>query len=235
MKKFAVHALLAAAFLLPPPLLWGGTVKGKVVLEPREGVRLPGAASQGGGRDPYGGSGGKKTPPLVDYNDRSEVVVYIEEAPGRFPPLASNPVLNQQNTSFMPRVLPVLAGSTVDFPNNDNIFHNVFSFSDAKNFDLGLYPKGQSKSLTFDKPGVVRLYCSIHSEMSAVILVLQNPYFAMAKKGGEFAIEGVPAGNYTLVAWHERFPPARADVAVPAEGTVEADLRLGVKNLPVVK
>lgn len=172
-----------------------------------------------------------------DYKTAAEnAVVYVEEAKGDFQPPAENPKIVQKKASFNPEILPVLAGTTVDFPNMDNIFHNVFSYSKIKPFDLGLYKSGATKSITFTKPGQVTVYCSIHRSMKADILILQNPYFAMPDAKGNFKITGVPEGKYTLVAWHDRFPEATVEIEVPKDAAqVPAELTLGVLNLPEVK
>jgi hypothetical protein len=101
-------------------------------------------------------------------------------------------------------VLPILIGSTVDFPNSDPLFHNVFSLSQPKEFDLGRYPKGQKKSMTFEHTGVVSVYCEIHSYMFATILVLQNPHFAVPDEEGNFILKNVPLGTYQLSFWYGR-------------------------------
>ncbi|MBI4179364.1 hypothetical protein HY522_08085 [bacterium] len=173
----------------------------------------------------------------VDYKSAAgNVVVYVEEAAGTFSPPEKNPAITQKNASFDPVVLPVLVGTTVDFPNKDVIFHNVFSYSKTKPFDLGLYKSGASKSVTFTKTGEVTVYCSIHRTMKADILVLQNPWFTVTDDKGNFKITGVPAGTYTLRAWHERFPEADVKVEVAeGAGEVHAELTLGVIDLPQVE
>jgi hypothetical protein len=127
---------------------------------------------------------------------------------------------------FMPRVTVVTTGSTVEFPNDDPIFHNVFSLSGDNRFDLDLYKRPKSGSWTFRNSGVVRVYCNIHPQMSAYVIVLDTPFHAKAARDGSFAIEGVPAGSYTVRAWHERGGEATATVAVPATGAVDARLAL---------
>ncbi|MBI2998829.1 MAG: methylamine utilization protein [Deltaproteobacteria bacterium] len=111
-------------------------------------------------------------------------------------------VMDQRETKFIPRVLPVLAGTTVSFPNNDKTWHNVFSKSESKPFDLGLYPGGETRSVTFDKPGVVRILCNVHPSMEAYIVVKSHPYFAAPDKRGSYRINAVPLGQYRLEVWH---------------------------------
>src|SRR6202044_1888521 len=104
----------------------------------------------------------------------------------------------QKGKMFMPHILPVMAGTTVDFPNLDPIFHNAFSSYSGQIFDVGLYPPGTSRSVRFTREGVVRVFCNIHSSMSAMIVVLATPYFAVTGRDGSFALPDVPPGEYTL-------------------------------------
>jgi plastocyanin len=109
--------------------------------------------------------------------------------------------LDQRNLTFVPHVLAVRVGTTVEFPNNDRVFHNVFSFRDGKRFDLGTYPVGTRRLVTFDRPGVSRIFCNIHSNMAAYVIALDTPYFAVADESGAFTIPAVPPGSYTYGAW----------------------------------
>lgn len=155
------------------------------------------------------------------------VLIYIEKVDGKlFPPLAKNPVMDQIRMTFVPHVLPVIAGSTVDFPNSDSIRHNIFSPSKIKKFNLGTYPAGITKKVTFDKTGVVSLLCNVHPEMSAFILVLQNPYYAIADKHGRYKISDVPPGDYTLIVWHPKFKSKNSKVTIKQEGSVTVDFFL---------
>ncbi len=131
------------------------------------------------------------------------------------------PVIDQKDMTFRPHVLPVLVGETVDFPNSDPLFHNVYSNYEVKRFDLGMYPKGQSKQIVFDKPGIVELRCKVHSEMQAFILIKKNPYFATVQRDGSFRIENVPIGAHTLEFWHPKAESIRQEVTVEAESTAE--------------
>jgi plastocyanin len=120
-------------------------------------------------------------------------------------PAAKRAVIDQKDLRFIPRVLPVLVGTTVDFPNHDKTFHNVFSTSEAKKFDLGLYPSGQSRSAVFDKPGVVKILCNVHPNMEAYVVVKGHPYFAATDDRGRYELGQVPLGQYRLDVWHPAF------------------------------
>ena len=154
-------------------------------------------------------------------------LIYIEKAEGRsFPPPNKNPVVDQIRMTFVPHVLPVLAGSTVSFPNSDSTRHNVFSPSKTKKFNLGTYPAGITKKVTFEKTGVVSLLCNVHPEMSAFVLVVQNPYFSMVNKQGKYKISDVPPGDYTLVIWHPKFKSKNSKINIQQEGSVTVDFFL---------
>ena len=110
-------------------------------------------------------------------------------------------VLDQRNLNFSPHVLAVRVGTTVDFPNNDRVFHNVFSFRDGKRFDLGMYPVGTRRRVTFDKPGLSRLFCNIHPNMAGYVMAVNTPYFAVSDESGTFTIPSVAPRTYTYHAW----------------------------------
>jgi plastocyanin len=123
------------------------------------------------------------------------------------PPAPEHFRLTQRDKKFIPHVLVVPAGAVVDFPNDDPFFHNVFSLFDGKRFDLGLYEAGTTRAVNFNAPGVSYIFCNIHPEMSAVVIVTEGPYYAVSTASGDFAIKNVPAGRYLLNVWHERCLP----------------------------
>ena len=175
----------------------------------------------------------------VDYAAMHDFVVYVEGPVGTNNAVSTNMAtvatrsVAQKSATFSPHVLPILVGTTVDWPNYDTIYHNVFSMSDVKQFDLDLY-KGNPPGarVTFDKPGRVDVYCSIHKDMYCIVLVLENPYFASTDENGNYTITNVPPGKYKLKAWHERLPADEREITVPANGEVKADFVLTIKNLP---
>jgi plastocyanin len=171
--------------------------------------------------------GGKKVA------DVSDVVVYLDGV--RAKPRPSRATVTMKGKSFLPRVVAISVGGTVDFPNQDPIFHNVFSVSGENRFDLDLYKRPKSGSWTFQHPGIVRVYCNIHPQMHAVVVVRDNPYFTKAGADGSFVIEDVPAGKYELRAWHERAGEGSVEVTVGAQGETTAELTLDAstyKRLP---
>ncbi len=175
----------------------------------------------------------------VDYAAMHDFVVSLEGAVGTNQPAApEKPVevvtkrVAQHKAMFYPHILPVMKGTTVEWPNEDDIFHNVFSFSEIQPFDLGLYKGHEVKPVTFNTPGRVDVFCSIHSSMSCVVLVLENPYFAATDEKGTYVIPNVPAGTYKIKAWHERLPSQRREITVPENGEVRVDFTLGIKGLP---
>ena len=124
--------------------------------------------------------------------------------------------LKQKGKKFSPRVLPVIVGSKVTFPNQDPYNHNVFSPTKGYKFDLGYYPGGKSKTVTFKRSGAVRIYCNIHSSMVADILVVPNKYFAKTKRSGRYKIKGIPPGRYTFIAWQPTGAAEKRNVVIKA-------------------
>jgi plastocyanin len=217
--------LLIAAFIA----LWpagargrgaAGTIRGRV------DVKTPAAPEP---KRPDVGALGMS--PSHDSTDRRRSVVYLETAPrgafeGRDEPHAR---MDQRNETFVPHVLAIVAGTTVDFPNDDRTYHNVFSLSKTRSFDLGRYATGRSKSVRFDRPGIVRVFCDILSHMSAFILVFAHRYFAVTDDDGRYSLENVPPGTYTLTVWNEsiRDDAPKRTVTVPdGGGDVDADFTI---------
>ena len=130
-------------------------------------------------------------------------------------------VVDQRNVSFWPQVLVVRVGTAVDFPNNDKLFHNVFSFRDGKKFDLGMYPMGTTKRIVFDRPGLARLFCNIHPNMAAYVLAVDTPFYALSSEHGTFTIAGVPPGRYTYHAWRPGGQQLTGAVTIDASQPLE--------------
>jgi len=156
---------------------------------------------------------------LAPESELRHVVVYVKDAPKTaVQPMRAE--IRQRNENFVPRVVAVTVGSVVEFPNDDPIYHNVFSLSRAKTFDLGRFPKGKSRGERFDKPGVVKVFCQIHSHMSATVMVFDHPWFAIPDEQGNFDLSGVPPGMHQVTAWHERLGettlPLRVEPGRPA-------------------
>lgn len=167
-----------------------------------------------------------------DKADRSGVIVYIEQMPRKFAALKKVRQMAQRDKAFVPGVVAITRGSTVDFPNEDKFFHNVFSLSEGNAFDLQLYRAGESKSVTFEKTGVVDVYCNIHPNMWGQILVLDNPFFTTTGKDGAFELTKLPPGNYTVVAWISGGEPVKQQVKVEPGKRAEVSfvVREGVSN-----
>jgi plastocyanin len=176
------------------------------------------------------------------------ILVYLSKAPPATADLSKAKfVMDQRNLEFVPQVLPILVGATVDFPNNDKVDHNVFSMSRTKKFNLGSYPAGESKSVVFDKPGIVELRCDVHAEMAAYILVMKNPYFAVTDKQGQFEIpdsshleqtgltglKDLAPGKYFIKSWHQKLKSQKKAVVVPENGdvTIQLDLNRGTPGV----
>jgi plastocyanin len=227
MKRFLFAALIAA---LAGPVLSAGTITGTVRGAPPKGA----AAAEGEGGGAYD-SRRYKYVEKIDYDHLRDFVVYIDQdvpgANGGGPALATV-TTTQRDANFEPHVMPVAVGTTVRWPNEDDIFHNVFSMSDAKQFDLGYYKKERTPDIVFDKVGQVDVFCAIHSKMHCIILVVPNRYFAKADAQGRFTIPDVPPGTYKVKAWHERLPAKVQTIVVPASGEVKADFVLSLGDLP---
>jgi plastocyanin len=164
--------------------------------------------------------------------DAGPIVVYLEPLDGTPAPLPPATVrkVHQKDARFSPRFLVVAAGQSVAMPNDDGIYHNVFSYSTPNDFDLGLYPSGESRKVTFRHPGVVRTYCSIHESMSGTIFVAPTRHHALVGANGEFAIRGVAPGRYRLRSWCDRLPASSREVQVQPGQDASVELVIGASR-----
>ena len=201
----------------------GGTLEGvvSVIAAPSRRLTSPGAYP---GRSvsvgtPSGGS------------ELANVIVFVDLAAST-PAPSTRVAIRQVDEVFVPHVVAITTGSTVDFPNDDLIFHNVFSLSRPASFDFGRYPRGASKGRVFDKPGIVKVFCHFHSHMSALVRVFGHPYFARPDAAGHFVIDGIPAGKHRVVAWHERVGEVSHQVVVIDGGRVSLSFELPVTDTP---
>ena len=194
-----------------------GAIRGRVDLKrvAPQIERRPGVADLG-------------TPAGRDLPDLLRSVVYLESAPrGAFETSeGGHAVMDQCNETFVPHVLAITTGTTVDFPNSDKFYHNVFSLSKTKPFDLGRYAAGNSRPIRFYRAGIVRVFCDIHSHMNAYILVFNHPFFAMTDAEGRYRIENVPPGTYGVIAWNEGTSSETRPATVPDGGVAELDFTL---------
>ena len=208
-----------------PRTIATGTIRGTVTLPASAPGRRPSVSRPGGtwaaDRE-------------QDALDRQTSVVYLDNMPrgmaGEF--VERKARLDQRGQRFVPHVVAIGVGGTVDFPNSDPFFHNVFSLSDVRSFDLGRYATGKSKTVRFDKPGVVRVFCDIHAHMSAFIFVFAHPYFDVTDGVGRYRIDGVPPGTHALVMWNESIEPETRQVTVPDGGEVEINFSVAAPPAP---
>jgi plastocyanin len=214
-----VVASLAVAWLTPIRVraARNGTIRGRVELrrtaQPIE--RRPGISDLG-------------TPSPRDLSDLLRSVVYLESAPGGAfeTDAGGHAVMDQRNETFVPHVIAITTGTTVDFPNTDKFYHNVFSLSKTRRFDLGRYAAGHSESIRFDRPGIVRVFCDIHSHMNAFILVFSHPFFGLTDGDGRYHLDHVPPGAYSVIAWNEGTTSDTRPVTVSDGGVAELDFTL---------
>jgi plastocyanin len=207
-SPFVPVVLLALGVLFAAPLP-AEDLRGTVVLLAR------------GGKGPAKGS------------DVRRAVAYFEPAAGGSVRPGGEPFeMVTKNKQFMPRVLPVPKGSRVRFPNQDPILHNVFSVSPENAFDMGLYKKGPGKERRFDHPGLVRIYCNVHHDMVAYVLVLETPFYAFPNAQGEFALTGLPRGRGKLTVWHEQAEPQTAELELPRAEPLLARVEIVRPTLP---
>lgn len=133
------------------------------------------------------------------------IIVYLDDHPAlkQPPDPTAEPVIDQRELTILPHVTPVVTGTTVAFLNSDMVYHNIFSLSKAKQFNLGRFPAGEKHSVTFDRPGVVEVFCDIHSDMNGVVLVLPNPFFTTVNADGSYRISNIPPGTFVVQVWRE--------------------------------
>ena len=169
---------------------------------------------------------------LAPESELRHVVVYLKDVAYRGPLRPTHTEVRQEHETFVPHVVAVTRGSTIEFPNDDPIYHNVFSLSRTKTFDLGRFPKGKSRGERFDKPGVVKVFCQIHSHMSATVLVFDHPWFAIPDEQGNFDLSGVPPGMHEITAWHERLGDTAMSLRVEPGRPATIDFVLPVPAQP---
>src|ERR671910_2378148 len=162
-------------------------------------------------------------------DDVGQAVVWLSGPPSQ-PRPAVRAEIGTSKKEFSPHVLVVPVGSTVSFPNHDPFNHNVFSLSEENPFDLGLYGRGETRAVKFSRAGIVRIFCNVHPQMSALVLVRDNPYYSQPSSDGSFTIDGVPAGRYVLHAWHERAAEVSRDLTVPVQASETLSLQLDARG-----
>ncbi len=209
----------------------GGSITGHVVITKvmtRKRVTLPAYDMRGVTVNSTNSNKAESSDPAID--ELSRVILYLE-GPGL--PAASivQATLAQKNRHFDPEIVVVPVGSTVAFPNQDPIFHNVFSLSKVKKFDLGYYPSGATRSVRFEKPGIVQVFCHIHPDMAAAIVVLPSAFWTRPRAGGTFDFSGVPPGSYDLVAWHRSAGFFRRHITISEGGKVDENFVIPVKDV----
>ncbi len=214
--KTSFWLMAAAVLLAAPPLARAAVLRGT--------LSVPPAPAQAKHMNAYPGQAGSMASHRMSPRGAvSDAVLWFARIPGAADSAIARPArpkLAQKDQCFMPRVVSVQAGGTVDFPNQDPIYHNVFSVSTTRRFDLGKYPKGHSRSVTFQKAGVVNVYCDIHSDMAAFVLVAPNRAFTQPGPDGAFVLPDVPAGRYTLHVWHPDFGAFERDVDLAEDRTL---------------
>jgi len=214
MKCARIISALGLCLTVATPLTYAGELNGRIVLSKKlskRQVRLPAYQMRGAmvaedREDPAGELGA--------------IAVFLE---GELPPggKAIRAELEQRGQRFEPQLLLIPVGSSVSFPNFDPIFHNVFSLSSARKFDLGYYPAGQTRIVRFDEPGIVQVYCHLHPDMYAAVVVTPNRWYTTPESDGSFTLRDIPAGTYRLVAWHMKAGFSRTEVQIGTAGSTE--------------
>lgn len=201
-----------------PTAQQGSSVRGRVEIGIPVSARRPSAAYA---------TRAVAQPVLAPVSELRHVVVFLKNAPvANIEPTVVE--IRQRDENFIPRVVAVPVGSEVQFPNDDPIYHNVFSLSRVKTFNLGRFPRGESKSVRVTKPGIVKVFCEIHSHMTATIMVFNHPWFAIVDEDGRFEMANVPPGEREVTAWHERLGDRTVPVRVESGRATEADFVLPV-------
>lgn len=210
-------AIAVALFAAPLLAQGGGKVTGTVKLTIASSARSSATAYDTRAVGP-------RPKPLPEMRN---VIVFFSDLPASKPaPMRAS--IAQKDEQFVPHVVAVTAGSSVAFPNNDPFFHNVFSLSRGASFNLGRYPSGSSRSAVFNRPGIVKVFCEIHSQMSAVVRVFDHEWFTIPSEDGSYSIDNVPPGEHTLVAWHERIGERRERVTIKAGAPAQMNFTLPV-------
>jgi plastocyanin len=199
-----------------------------IVTAPSRSGGIPTPSTNTSSTDEYGNAVNNSAPTTaVSHAAPEEVVIYLEKVPGHYKAPKKHVDLDQKYLRFNHRVLAVLKGTTVDFTNHDPVYHNIFTNSQLNKFDLGKKAAGQVASAKLNHVEVpVKVYCEIHSSMKTNILVLQNPYFATVKPGEKFSITGIPAGTYTLIAWHDYWEPVEQTVKIKKGSTTQIKITM---------
>ncbi len=219
--KVGGSLLIALLWSACPAIAVAGSIHGVVHVPPEsESGRKP---------NPYPGRASSlQQREIAARGSVTDAVIYVESVPARvdstLPHPGGTPAMEQRDQAFIPRVVAVAQGGSVAFPNRDPIFHNVFSVSPVKRFDLGRYVKGKSKSVSFNKAGLVNVYCEIHSDMAGFILVTPNRAFAQPDSLGRYWMPPLPPGQYTVIAWHPDLKMVRRTVQVSDTTDVALDL-----------
>ena len=217
MRRLALVSTLALLLVAEGAPVWPATLAGTVTLTAAPRRQRPVPYNRG----VYRTSAERPTPKLPTPAD---VVVYLETAPASEAPAAKRAVMRQQGDRFYPHVLPITVGTEVEFPNEDDWYHNVFSIVAGDRFDLGRFGGGETATVRFEEEAIVVVRCEIHARMKAYIVVLGHPHFAVPDSSGAYRLDGIPPGSHTVKAWHPLAGERRAVVDLPP-GT-------GVVNLP---